>query len=125
GMLYEYPVLPEHSFRTAKGLWVHARPKVVEPLRTTATDIHIFEEHDHRLRYVQAYDVSEGVGGDFAVTAIYRRDTGKLVACWSSNTQPTDVQEARVKELYALFRSDIVLVDKVGVGASALPRLQA
>lgn len=122
-MLREYPVKPEDPFRASEGAWVAKVPKVLDPLRVTSTGVHIYAEPNldrRQKRYVLTQDVGEGVGGDWTPLFVLDRETHDIVAGWWSNTTPTDEAAQVVRWLFEQYRPDACLVERNGVGVSAI-----
>jgi hypothetical protein len=122
-MLREYPIRKEDPFRVSDSMWVQARPEAISPKRVTPSGLsmYAYREPDPMLaRYVVTVDVSEGVGGDYSALWVIERGSQDVVAGWWSNTDETDVLADRVAEARALYSPDVVIIEKNGVGVSAV-----
>lgn len=123
-MLREYPVRPSDPFQVSSSMWVNATPSEIVALRyTDPLEVGIYAEPEpdrRKARYLLSVDVAEGVGGDWSVVWAIDRESHDIVAGWWSNTDETDELALRIREAWTLYRPELCIIERNGVGDSAI-----
>jgi hypothetical protein len=124
----EYPAIEAHMFMAAEGLYVRARPRVLEPvdtLTTTGVDAiwksSIYRQPSLCGPCVILVDTAEGKGLSRSVVLVMDRSDGKIVACFAS----ADVRQDDLARIVLDLQHAFVWSDRLKRPHSAIAIIEA
>jgi hypothetical protein len=86
--------------------------------------LRVYKEHEEKVTYCIAGDVSEGVeGGDYSVATVWNRETGEEVAMWRGLIPP-DRFGVKLDEIGRKYNNALMVVESNNHGLTTITKLK-